>query len=111
MFNILFNEEDITIERKDAPVVDQTKGNVSEPVEKITDARAKVEPVTGNELMRLSEGYKDKDVRRIFSETELRNNDTITLRCQDDIPFKAIGMKFQNGLLHKYYEGMIVRDN
>jgi len=111
MFNILINQENIIITRKDVPVVDQSTGNISESVEQVVEAEAKVSPITGNELMRLGEGYKDKEVISIFSETEIKNNDTITRKCEDDKPYKVVKLRPYEGILHSFFEAIAILDN
>lgn len=45
----------------------------------VIETTGNVQPVTGNELLQLPEGDREKDVQKIYSTTELKNDDIITV--------------------------------
>lgn len=83
------------IEREDINIIRYASGQYIDGyyvngAESSIDAKANIHPATGNELLQLPEGDREKDIQKIFSLTELKNEDIIT---RNDTNIKYIVLK------------------
>jgi len=71
-------------------------------------AKGNMHPVTGNELLQLPEGDREKDVQKIYSITELKNDDLITFNATS---IKYVVLRTLNNSLNSppHYKAIIVR--
>lgn len=75
------NTETITVTRpQGGSIVDY---NWVEGTPLVFNITGSVQPIRGAELQRMPEGLREKELRRVYTETELFNNDTVTIDGQD----------------------------
>jgi hypothetical protein len=70
-------EENITILEEQPAILDLETGRYEEQEEKEIILRGNIQPVTGDDLKKLSEGIRNSDVKTLFLHVQLEQNWTI----------------------------------
>ena len=110
----LLETEEITITRggEGSNEGDYVDGHWTEGIKTITSLEVfvNIQPITGKERLQLPESDRDRDIKKIYSKTEIRNGDRIT-RAKDHLEYVVLMVQGWNEFGLSHYEGMIKLEN
>lgn len=73
-------EEPITVLRLGAPTLDLETGRYSDPIVEEVIIQGSIQPVSGEDLVKVPEGYRAEDMKMLFAHVELEELDKVLFK-------------------------------
>jgi len=99
--------ETLSVTRKAVGSFNTATGIYSDGADTVFSITASVQPVSGKQLERLAENRRERDAKAIYTQTELKNNDFVTI--DSDVYEVDVVEDFSRHSFLKHYEVIATR--